>query len=112
MGHGAAGPGEQTVNGLSRQRTASLGHQLPAGGEEEHSTSCFLNLTGAERRWLHFSSVKLKGSFSLPHAQEKAEGEPKVKKGKTLLDDASGEDSDEGVDESLEEVRGFKCLPK
>lgn len=59
---------------------------------------------------LQVGSVELKGSFSLPHAQEKAEGEPEVKKGKTLLDDASDEDNEEGGDESLEEVRGFKCL--
>lgn len=39
-------------------------------------------------------------------AQEKAEGEPKVKKGKTLLDDDDDDEAnDEGVDESLEEVR-------
>uniref|UniRef100_A0A8C9Y161 WD repeat domain 3 n=1 Tax=Sander lucioperca TaxID=283035 RepID=A0A8C9Y161_SANLU len=36
--------------------------------------------------------------------EEKAEGEPKVKKGKTLLDDDDDEDNnEEGVDESLEE---------
>ncbi|XP_034741433.1 WD repeat-containing protein 3 [Etheostoma cragini] len=34
--------------------------------------------------------------------EEKAEGEPKVKKGKTLLDD-DDEDNEEGVDDSLEE---------
>lgn len=39
-------------------------------------------------------------------AQEKAEGEPKVKKGKTLLDDDDDEDEDkEGLDESPEEVQ-------
>lgn len=59
---------------------------------------------------LYFSSVELIKSFSLPDAQAKTEGEPKVKKGKTLLDDASDEDNEEGGDESLEEVRGFKCL--
>lgn len=45
-------------------------------------------------------------SVSLRPAQEKAEGEPKVKKGKTLLDD---EDDEDGVDESLEEVRQYSC---
>uniref|UniRef100_A0A4W6G235 WD repeat domain 3 n=1 Tax=Lates calcarifer TaxID=8187 RepID=A0A4W6G235_LATCA len=42
-------------------------------------------------------------SVCLHPAQEKAEGEPKVKKGKTLLDDDNDEDNEEGVDESLEE---------
>lgn len=45
-------------------------------------------------------------SACLHPAQEKAEGEPKVKKGKTLLDDDDdGDNEEEGVDESLEEVR-------
>lgn len=35
--------------------------------------------------------------------EEKAEGEPKVKKGKSLLDDDDDEDNEEGADESLEE---------
>lgn len=43
-------------------------------------------------------------SVYLCPAQEKAEGEPKVKKGKTLLDDDDGEENDEEVDESPEEV--------
>ncbi len=38
--------------------------------------------------------------------QEKAEGEPKEKKGKILLDDGGDDDdNEEGVDESLEEVK-------
>lgn len=44
-------------------------------------------------------------TLSLRPVQEKAEGEPKVKKGKTLPDDDDDEDNEEGVDESLEEVR-------
>lgn len=44
-------------------------------------------------------------SVCLLPAQEKAEGEPKVKKGKSLLDDDDDEDNEEGADESLEEVR-------
>lgn len=44
-------------------------------------------------------------SASLRPLQEKAEGEPKVKKGKTLLDDDDDEDTEEGADESLEEVQ-------
>ena len=49
--------------------------------------------------------VKAPSVFSLP-AQEKAEGEPKVKKGKTLLGGDEGDDGDdeEGVDENPEEV--------
>lgn len=43
-------------------------------------------------------------STPLRPAQEKAEGEPKVKKGKTLLDDDEDEDNKEGLDESPEEV--------
>uniref|UniRef100_A0A8C4ETC9 WD repeat domain 3 n=1 Tax=Dicentrarchus labrax TaxID=13489 RepID=A0A8C4ETC9_DICLA len=35
--------------------------------------------------------------------EEKAEGEPKVKKGKTLLEDDDDEDNEEGLDESPEE---------
>uniref|UniRef100_A0A7N6APU6 Small-subunit processome Utp12 domain-containing protein n=1 Tax=Anabas testudineus TaxID=64144 RepID=A0A7N6APU6_ANATE len=35
--------------------------------------------------------------------EEKAEGEPKVKKGKTLLDEDDDEDNEEGEDESVEE---------
>lgn len=42
--------------------------------------------------------------------QEKAEGEPKVKKGKTLLDEDDDEDDEEGVDESLEEVREWSFI--
>ena len=39
-------------------------------------------------------------------SQAKAEGEPKVKKGKTLLEENDDdEDNEEEVDESLEEVR-------
>lgn len=39
-------------------------------------------------------------------AQENAEGEPKVKKGKTLLDDEDDEDHEkEDEDDSLEEVK-------
>ncbi|TMS06700.1 WD repeat-containing protein 3 [Larimichthys crocea] len=34
--------------------------------------------------------------------EEKAEGEPKVKKGKTLLDDDDDEDNEEGADESAD----------
>lgn len=43
-------------------------------------------------------------------AQEKAEGEPKVKKGKTLLDDDDDEDNEEGADESADEVRVIHVL--
>lgn len=46
-------------------------------------------------------------SVRLCLVQEKAEGEPKQKKGKTLLgdDDDDGGDHEEGLDESPEEVR-------
>ncbi|KAL6100411.1 wdr3 [Pungitius sinensis] len=40
--------------------------------------------------------------------EEKAAGEPKVKKGKTLLDDDDDEDNEEGADDSLEE-RILRC---
>lgn len=99
VGHGAAEPGEQTADGLSRQRTASLGHRLPAGGEADGSPGveaarCSVNCVDAE-------------FLSTSRAQGKAEGEPKVKKGKTLLDDGSDEEeAEEGGDESPEEVKG------
>lgn len=41
VGHGAAEPGEQAVNRISRQWTSSMGHQLPGGGEGEHSWTQF-----------------------------------------------------------------------
>ena len=41
VGHGAAEPGEQAVNRISRQWTSSVGHHLPGGGEEEHSWTLF-----------------------------------------------------------------------
>lgn len=40
---------------------------------------------------------------SLP--QERAEGEPKGKKGKSLLDDSDEEEAEEGGDESVDDVR-------
>lgn len=103
VGHGAAEPGQQAVDGLSRQRTASLGHQLPAGGGGDRSfvlRTCtrFIRLISRVR-----VANKVCLSDSLRPDQEKAEGEPKVKKGKTLLDD--DEDNEEEVDESPEEVR-------
>lgn len=52
----------------------------------------------------HRISNKVSVCSTLRPVQEKAEGEPKVKKGKTLLDD--DEDNEEGEDESPEEVRG------
>lgn len=98
VGHGAAEPGEPTADRLSRQRAPSLGHQLPAGGEE----------AGGGGRWQQVTSnsVALTRFSSLP--QERAEGEPKVKKGKSLLDDDSDEEEEEAAeagDESVEEVR-------
>lgn len=46
-----------------------------------------------------------KGRFLL--SQDKAEGEPKVKKGKTLLEDNNEEEEEEKEDDSLGEVQKF-----
>lgn len=102
VGHGAAEPGEQTADWLSRQRAASLGHQLPAGGEEGGRKG--RREEGKEgRREGDGGSVASTRFLSLP--QERAEGEPKVKKGKSLLDDSDEEEAEEGGDESVDDVR-------
>ena len=102
VGHGAAERGEQAVNRLCRQRAPSLGHQLPRGGEDAQAFIyhfLFMNKCHIDDP----ASVVVKAP-SL--SQAKAEGEPEVKKGKTLLEENDDdEDNEEGVDESPEEVR-------
>uniref|UniRef100_A0A3B4UMW4 WD repeat-containing protein 3 n=1 Tax=Seriola dumerili TaxID=41447 RepID=A0A3B4UMW4_SERDU len=61
-------------------------------------------LLNQEKRLLTGSADSELRAWDISYLQEeKAEGEPKVKKGKTLLDDDDDEDNEEGGDENLEE---------
>uniref|UniRef100_A0A671UDX3 WD repeat-containing protein 3 n=1 Tax=Sparus aurata TaxID=8175 RepID=A0A671UDX3_SPAAU len=60
-------------------------------------------LLNQENRLLTGSADSELRAWDINYLEEKAEGEPKVKKGKSLLDDDDDEDDEEGADESLEE---------
>uniref|UniRef100_A0A4W6G0Q8 WD repeat domain 3 n=1 Tax=Lates calcarifer TaxID=8187 RepID=A0A4W6G0Q8_LATCA len=62
-------------------------------------------LLNQQNRLLTGSADSELRAWDINYLQEvrKTAGEPKVKKGKTLLDDDNDEDNEEGVDESLEE---------